>query len=87
MGERGEKGRAIITDPRVVQHVAELVREIIGFDGGARLMVAGAVMYADPNPSLISQKSSFHWAKLDRTGDNAVDLGLTIQSGGYLLRL
>lgn len=71
MGERGEKGRGIITDPRVVRHVAGLVRKIIGDDGS--LKVCDAVMYADPNPSLKYAKSSFYWAKLERTGDNAVD--------------
>jgi len=30
-------------------------------------------MYADHNPSLKSMKTSFYWAKLERTGDNAVD--------------
>ena len=73
MGERGEKGRGIITDPRVVRHVAGLVREIIGFGGGADLKVADAVMYPYKNPSLKFAKSSFYWAKLERTGDNAVD--------------
>ncbi len=73
MGERGEKGRGIITDPRIVRYVAELVREIIGFDNGASLGVADAVMYPDPNPSLKLAKTSFYWAKLERTGDNAVD--------------
>lgn len=73
MGERGEKGRGIITDPRVVRHVAGLVREIIGYDNGASLKVVDAVMYPDPNPSLKYMKSSFYWAKLERTGDNAVD--------------
>ena len=52
LGERGEKGRGIITDPRIVRYVAELVREIIGFDGGASLKVVDAVMYADAHPSL-----------------------------------
>jgi len=73
MGERGEKGRGIITDPRIVRHVAELVREIIGYDNGASLKVVDAVMYTDPNPSLKYAKTSFFWAKLERTGDNAVD--------------
>ena len=71
MGDRGEKGRAIITDPRVVRHVAALVRDIIGT--GASLKVVDAVMYSDPNPSLKSAKTSFYWAKLERTSDNAVD--------------
>jgi len=73
MGDRGEKGRGIITDPRVVRHVAGLVRDIIGFDDGASLKVTDAVMYSYPNPSLKSIKTSFYWAKLERTGDNAVD--------------
>jgi len=73
MGDRGEKGRGIITDPRVTRHVANLVREIIGFGGTASLKVVDAVMYADPNPSLREIRTSFHWAKLERTGDNAVD--------------
>lgn len=73
MGDRGEKGRGIITDPRVTRHVAELVRGIIGFGRGASLKVVDTVMYTDPNPSLKHAKSSFYWAKLERTGDNAVD--------------
>ena len=73
MGARGEKGRGIITDPRVVRHVAGLVREIIGEGRGASLKVVDAVMYADPNPSLKQIRTSFYWAKLERTGDNAVD--------------
>lgn len=73
MGERGEKGRGIITDPRVVRHMANLVREIIGYENGASLKVVDAVMYTDPNPSLKYAKTSFYWAKLERTGDNAVD--------------
>jgi len=71
LGERGEKGRGIITDPRIVRYVAGLVREIIG--DGASLKVVDAVMYADPNPSLKVAKTSFYWAKLERTGDNSVD--------------
>ncbi|MCL2566264.1 MAG: DUF362 domain-containing protein [Defluviitaleaceae bacterium] len=73
MGERGEKGRAIITDPRVARYVAELVREIIGFNNGASLKLVDAVMYPYHDPSMKAMRSSFHWAKLERTGDNAVD--------------
>lgn len=72
-GKRGEKGRSIITDPRIVRYVAEKVRDIIGFDPPADLKVVDATMYQDPNPSLKSAKSSFHWARLERTGDNIVD--------------
>lgn len=73
MGARGEKGRGIITDPRIVRYVAELVREIIGYGNGADLIVADACMYADPNPSLKSSDSGFYWARLEQTGDNSVD--------------
>ena len=73
MGDRGEKGRGIITDPRVARHVAGLVRDIIGFENGASLKVADAVMYDYPDPSHKNIKTSFYWAKLERTGDNAVD--------------
>ena len=34
-GSVNEKGRGIISDPRIVKHVAEKVREIIGFENGA----------------------------------------------------
>jgi len=73
LGARGEKGRSIITDPRVVRYVAELVRKIIGFGHGASLKVVDATMYTDPNPSLKHEKGSFYWGRLERTGDNAID--------------
>jgi uncharacterized protein (DUF362 family) len=73
MGARGEKGRSIITDARVVRCVAEKVREIIGFGDGAELTVADCTMYRDRNPSLKSAKSSFYWGKFELTGDNSVD--------------
>jgi len=73
MGERGEKGRGIITDPRVARHVAGLVRDIIGFGHGASLKLADALFYPYANPSHKRIRSSFYWAKLERTGDNAVD--------------
>ena len=73
MGARGEKGRGIITDPRIVRHVAGLVRDIIGFDSGGSLKVVDTVMYADAFPSLKREKSSFYWARLNRTDDNAVN--------------
>jgi uncharacterized protein (DUF362 family) len=72
-GLRGEKGRAIITDPRIVRYVAEKVRSIIGFVGTADLKVVDGTFYTDPNPSLKSAKSSFYWGRLERTGDNVVN--------------
>lgn len=73
IGERGEKGRGVITDPRIVRYVAEKVRKIIGFEGTADLKVVDSTFYNDSNPSLKYMKSSFHWARLERTGDNAID--------------
>ncbi len=73
MGQRGEKGRGIITDVRIVRYLAELVRAIIGYGHGARLIVADACMYADKDPSLKSAGSGFYWARLEQTGDNCVD--------------
>jgi len=88
MGARGEKGRAIITDPRVVRHVANLVRDIIGFeDDGSSLKVVDTVMYNDPHPSLKCYKSSFHWARFNRTEDNAVneaDICYDFAADGFL---
>jgi len=72
-GKKGEKGRGIITDPRVVRYVAEKVREIIGYEGTADLKVVDAVQYKMKNPSLKQYKTSFYWARLEKTGDNNVD--------------
>ena len=71
LGARGEKGRAIITDPRIVRHVAEKVREIIGPEGV--LKVIGTTHYYNKNPSLKEEETSFYWARLERNGNNAVN--------------
>ena len=70
-GARGEKGRAIITDPRIVRYVAEKIREIIGPKGV--LKVIGTTHYHHRNPSLKEKETSFFWAKLGRSGNNAVN--------------
>ncbi|MCL2365148.1 MAG: DUF362 domain-containing protein [Defluviitaleaceae bacterium] len=70
LGARGEKGRAIITDPRIVRHVAEKAREATGPRGVIR--VIGTTHYADRNPSLREESTSFYWAKLGRSGNNAI---------------
>jgi len=72
-GAPGEKGRGIITDPRVVRHVAEKIREIIGFDGGADLIVTDALFYGGSNPSDRSQSTSFHHAYFDRNHNGSID--------------
>lgn len=65
-GSVNEKGRGIISDPRIVKHVAEKVREIIGFENGADLKIIDALFYSEKNPSSKSEKTSFYYAKLER---------------------
>jgi len=67
-GAPGEKGRGIITDPRIVRYVAEKVRSIIGYDGSADLKVVDATFNKSDNPSLKSNKNSFYWANLNIIG-------------------
>lgn len=75
VGKRGEKNRGGITDPRIVQYVAKKVRDIIGNEGTADLKVVDATFYKDKNPSLkeTEEDISFYWARLEKTGDNAVN--------------
>ena len=47
VGLRGEKGRGMISDPRIVRHVAEEVRKIIGHRGRADLKIVEALYYED----------------------------------------
>ena len=65
-GSVNEKGRGIISDPRIVKHVAEKVREIIGFENGADLKIIDALFYSEKNPSSKSEKTSFYSARLER---------------------
>jgi hypothetical protein len=74
-GLTGEKGRGIISDPRIVRHIAEKVRAIIGFGNGADLKVIDTTFYRDRNPSLVGATSSFYYGRLERTGDDSVDEG------------
>ncbi|UCH93255.1 MAG: DUF362 domain-containing protein, partial [Candidatus Aminicenantes bacterium] len=72
-GRTGEKGRGIITDPRITRYVAEKVRSIIGYDNTADLKVTDAVYTQSPNPSARNNYSSFYYARLERTGDDQVN--------------
>jgi len=84
-GAYGEKGRAIITDPRVTRCVAERVREVIG--GDAELRVCDACFSGDANPSAVGNKCSFHWARLNRVPDDTVspeDVCYDYDADGYL---
>lgn len=74
-GLPGEKGRGIISDPRIVRYVAEEVRKVIGFNGTADLKVIDAAFRADKNPSDKNNSHSFYYARLERTGNDTVDLG------------
>lgn len=71
-GRRGEKGRGVITDPRIVRYLAEKIRDIIGWNDGASLKVVDACFSPDPNPSDVNNKVGFHWARLNRIPDNNV---------------
>lgn len=75
IGARGEKNRGGITDPRIVRYLALKIRNIIGLGGNGDLKVVDATFYKDPNPSLKESEVdiSFYWARLERTGDNAVE--------------
>lgn len=75
IGSRGEKNRGGITDPRIVRYLALKIRSIIGTGGAGDLKVVDATFYKDPNPSLKESEVdvSFYWARLERTGDNAVE--------------
>ncbi|MCL2527391.1 MAG: DUF362 domain-containing protein [Defluviitaleaceae bacterium] len=79
-GARGEKGRAIITDPRIVRHVAEKIRTITGPKGV--LKVIGTTHCYHKNPSLKEVETSFYWAKLGRSGNNAIDPNVDITYDG-----
>lgn len=72
-GEYGEKGRAIISDPRVVRYVAEEVRDIIGWEEPADIIITDATFYTNRNPSLNGVDTSFYRARLERSGNNDVD--------------
>ena len=76
LGARGEKGRAIITDPRIVRYVAEKIRMIAGPKGVIK--VVGTTHYYHKNPSLKEFDTSFYWAKLGRSGNNAINPAVDI---------
>ena len=86
-GRRGEKGRGVITDPRIVRYLAEKIRDIIGWNDGASLKVVDACFSPDPNPSDVNNKVGFHWARLNRIPDNNVcpeDVCYDYEANGFL---
>ncbi|MFB3765134.1 MAG: DUF362 domain-containing protein [Methanotrichaceae archaeon] len=72
-GFPGEKGRGIISDPRIVRYIAGKVREIIGFDGSADLKVIDATFSPEKNPSDKNNPHSFYYARLQRSAGKSVE--------------
>ncbi len=86
-GLPGEKGRGIISDPRIVRYVAGKVREIIGFEGTADLKVIDAIFTPEKDPSDKSNPQSFYHARLQRSEGKAVhenDVGYDYDADGIL---
>ncbi|HRU80867.1 MAG TPA: DUF362 domain-containing protein [Methanolinea sp.] len=71
-GMPGEKGRAIISDPRIVRYVAGKVREIIGSGGTADLKVIDATFSPEKDPSDKNNPQSFYYARLQRSEGKSV---------------
>jgi uncharacterized protein (DUF362 family) len=72
-GLPGEKGRGIISDPRIVRYIAKKVREIIGFGGTSDLKVIDATFSPEKDPSDKNNPHSFYYARLQRGEGNSVD--------------
>jgi len=72
-GLPGEKGRGIISDPRIVRYVAGKVREIIGFGETADLKVIDAIFTPEKDPSDKNNPQSFYYARLQRSEGKSVD--------------
>lgn len=63
-GPAGAQGLAIITDPRVVRHVAQRVRDIIGWDAPAELTVVDACFADTPaSQDTGNWHGGFYWAR------------------------
>jgi hypothetical protein len=71
-GLPGEKGRGIISDPRIVRHIAGKVRNIIGFGGTADLKVIDAQFTPEKDPSDKNNPQSFYFARLQRSEGKSV---------------
>lgn len=74
-GNPGEKGRGIITDPRIVRYLAEEIRKIIGSDGTSDLKVVDATFSGSKDPSEKKNDHSFYFARLEKTGNGIPDAG------------
>lgn len=70
-GAKGEKGKAIITDPRVVKVIASRVRKAIGEEGS--IVVTDTLFYDDEDPSHKKKATSFYRTGYDEDGDGMLD--------------
>jgi uncharacterized protein (DUF362 family) len=69
-GAAGEKGYAIITDPRVTMAVAGRVRQVIGWSPPAELLVVDALFDRDNQPPA---NDRFYRCRVDADRDGTVD--------------
>ena len=72
-GIHGQKGRGCITDPRIVRYIAEKVREIIGWEKPASIIVTDSLFHEDPHPSGSKGELTFQKARLERHGYDPID--------------
>ncbi len=84
VGLNGEKGRGVITDPRLVRYIAEKVRDIIGSEGSSDLKVVDGVYSPSKNPSDPDNKQSFYWARLERSETNGGTVYYDEKGSGFL---
>ncbi len=70
-GIDGEKGKAIITDPRVVKVIAARVRKAIGDEGS--IVVTDTLFYEDEDPSHKKEATSFYRTGYDEDGNGILD--------------
>ncbi len=70
-GSRGNKGKAIDTDPRLVRAVAEAIRKEVG--NGGDILVTDALFYEGANPSDPDRETSFYRSGYDDDGDGILD--------------
>ena len=72
-GRKGEKGKAIITDYRVVKAIAAGIRQAIGEGGSTDIIVTDALFYEGTNPSDPREATSFYGTGYDADGDGMLD--------------
>jgi uncharacterized protein (DUF362 family) len=80
-------GYGIITDARVLQHVANLVRSIIGPEGhlgtASLRIIEGNFSKTPVTQDPGDWNGGFYWARLERTGDNSISAGDVCYDGNH----